>query len=509
MHKIFEKLTHNTNISNLVLFLDEQHPEILKESFTSTNMDSSFFCFFSFGMRNNYEDLKSFYNLSLKYGYTFKNNFNNKNKEKNDLNEILSLHFYNEQFIIDCLYTLNREDRIHTILNNHLLLLSFNHSKLTLLKELENYPEVWCNQVELNTIKDYYLKTFQLSDIFFKNTNNSQSDPESVLKNLKNQCRSFIQDEIKRMEKYNENEVILNITKYLNDMSKQEGLFTTEFKEEIVGLSLSSPQTKVTNAVLKSLFGITLSSYKPEKPLWIHFEHLQNKSFLYQFLDNFHWSDYWEDTTGVKHYKIDYLEKALSSMRIKLETKFYLRDNESKRNIAVTNIVLPLIADYWTNELDGVFGFTRESLKKESSLKKNMEFTFPSEENLCKKFLNQTILYKENNEYVFLNKIGYNLDNMNGLIDVIEKDYLTHDVLKIIVEKFTRSSFDQKTLELLKEKIIEHKIILDKDKLSSINTYGNNQTQTFLNEIITINNFHLMEKELSPTNKNKTKYNKI
>lgn len=501
MHKILKNLSTSGDITELVLFLDELHPEILKESVISQEKEKSFFLYFAYGIQHNYEKIKLFYELNKKYGYEFKNNFNKTNKEINELKVILQNTYYHSQFIIDCLHTLNREDRISMIMETDLLFNAFKTDKIEILKELENYPEVWQNEKRLKYIKEDFLKTFQLSEIFHKNINQDNTEE------FKNQCREFIVKEIKDMEKYNADDVIKKMTNYLKDMSQKENLFTNEFKEEIVGLSLNSPYTKVTNAILKTLFNETLSTYKPIKPLWMQFENLKNKDILYQFLDTFKWNDFWQDSEGNKHYKVDYLAKALSSMDVKLEEKSYNKDNRTKRNIAITKMVLPLLREYWVNELEGKIGFTREMLKTSSIFNGQIKLQLPSNEDKCKDILNKTILYKENDEYVFLNNVNFKLKQLEGLKEVFEKDYIAEDAFKKIVENFPNYNLGNDLLEVLKEKIIEHKFILNLDKLLENKLWGNDKI--YLEKLITINNYHKMEKKFELVPENKVKKAKI
>lgn len=501
MHKILKNLSTSGDITDLMLFLDELHPEILKESIISQEKEKSFFLHFAYGIQHNYEKIKLFYDLNKKYGYEFKNNYNKTNKEINELKVILENTNYNSQFIIECLHTLNREDRISMIMETNLLYNAFKTDKIEILKELENYPEVWKNEKRLKYIKEEFLKTFQLSEIFHKNT--SQDNTEE----FRNQCRTFILKEIKDMEKYNADDVIKKMTNYLKDMSQKENLFTNEFKEEIVGLSLNSTYTKVTNAILKTLFNETLSSYKPVKPLWTQFENLKNKDILYQFLDNFKWTDYWQDEVGNKHYKVDYLAKALSSMDVRLEEKSYSKDNRTKRNVAITKIVLPLLEDYWLNELEGKIGFTREIMKGSSIFKGQITLKLPTDENKCKEILNKTILYKENDEYVFLDNIKFQLKQLEGLKEIIENDYLPEDAFKKIMENFNIYSLNNDLLETLKEKLIENKIVLNLDKFSEAKLWGNDKK--FFEDLVTINNYHKMEKKFELVPENKVKKAKI
>ena len=70
-------------------------------------------------------------------------------------------------------------------------------------------------------------------------------------------------------------------------MLKKEEIFTQEFKEELVGISLASPQSKIINVMIKLLFDEKISTYKPQKPIWLYFDNLNNKDILYSFIENF------------------------------------------------------------------------------------------------------------------------------------------------------------------------------------------------------------------------------
>ena len=63
-------------------------------------------------------------------------------------------------------------------------------------------------------------------------------------------------------------------------MLKKEEVFTQEFKEELVGISLASPQTKIISLMIKLLFNEKISTYNPEKPLWLHFEHIKKQRYF-------------------------------------------------------------------------------------------------------------------------------------------------------------------------------------------------------------------------------------
>ena len=282
---------------------------------------------------------------------------------------------------------------------------AFDNNRVKLLEELQKYTELWKDEKELKYIKDNYLKNLALSELFYKNTNTDNNEE------MKIQCVKFIEHELKLMEKYNLESTIDKIVTYLKDMSKKEEVFTQEFKEQLVGLSLESPYTKVTNAVLKTLFNEKLSTYKPEKPLWMHFEHLKNKDILYQFLDNIKYNDYWEDKEGVKHYKIDYLEKALTSMDVKIDTKGYGKDNRAKRNRAISITVLPTIEEYLVNEIEGKIGFVREVLKPSSIIVGQFSIKVPEKTEDMRSFIDKTLGFKEQDELIVLKKIKFSLLN--------------------------------------------------------------------------------------------------
>lgn len=500
MHKILKNLSGSGDITELLVFLDQNHPEILKESITSKEKSNSFFLHFAYGIQENYEKINLLYQISKKYGYEFKNDFNQKNELKDDLQDIVNSR-YAEQFIIELLNDLPEEERINLLTNKRVLSKAFDNNRVKIIEELQKYPVLWKDEKELKYIKDNYLKNLALSELFYKNTNTE--NPEE----MKTQCIKFIEHQFKLMEKYNLESTLNKIVTYLKDMSKKEEIFTKEFKEELVGLSLESPYTKMTNAVLKTLFNEKLSTYKPEKPLWTHFHHLKNKDILYQFLDNLKYNDYLEDNAGVKHYKIDYLEKALNSMDVKLDPKAYGKDNRAKRNRAISTTVWPIIEEYLINEIEGKIGFIREVLKPTSMIVGQFSLVVPTKEEDIRPFIDKTLGFKEEGELIVLKKIKYHIRSIKGLETLFEKNAFKDEELIIMLERFNNYQFDSKILEALKEKMVENSLIINLDHIDKNKVYG--KDKSYLEEITTINNYNIMQKKFENTPENKVKKAKI
>lgn len=500
MHKILKNLSGSGDITELLKFLDTNHPEVLEESIKSKEKSNSFFLHFAYGIQENYEKINYLYQLNKKYGYKFINDFNQKNETKDELKEIINSR-YSEQFIIDCLNELPKEERIQLLMEKRVLSKAFDNNRVKLLEELQKYTELWKDEKELKYIKDNYLKNLALSELFYKNTNTDNNEE------MKIQCVKFIEHELKLMEKYNLESTLDKIVTYLKDMSKKEEVFTQEFKEQLVGLSLESPYTKVTNAVLKTLFNEKLSTYKPEKPLWMHFEHLKNKDILYQFLDNIKYNDYWEDKEGVKHYKIDYLEKALTSMDVKIDTKGYGKDNRAKRNRAISITVLPTIEEYLVNEIEGKIGFVREVLKPSSIIVGQFSIKVPEKTEDMRSFIDKTLGFKEQDELIVLKKIKFYMRNIKGVEEVLANDLFKDEELKIMLENFSSYQFDEKRLEMLKEKMVEKSLILNLEEIDQKKVWG--KDKIYLEEITTINNYNKMQKKFENTPENKVKKAKI
>lgn len=510
MNKILANLSSSSDITELLLFLDEHHPEIVRESVTSVDKDKSFFLHFAYGINNNYEKIKSFYEINKKYGYTFENKFNKSNYVVNDMDKILSNSMYADKFIIDCLNTLSFEERIQTIIESNVLLNAFKNNKIEILKELEKYPEVWNKEKKLNYIQENYLSSFELSELFFKNT--CQDNVEVLQK----QCKEFIVKELKNITKDNADSKIETIKKYLQDMLKNDKVFSQEFKEELVGISLMSPMNKVTNSVLKTLFNERLSIYKPIKPLWLHFENLQNKDILYEFLDKFHYQDYWEDNKGNKHFKVDYLEKALTNMNVTLEKESYSKDNKTKRDVSITNNVLPLLTEYWITEVDGKIGYTRELLKKESKFKGQVTVVIPEDNNKAKELLNKTILYQENGNYVFIENVDYYFGKIKNLKRVFEEKFIPKEAMIKILERFPSYKLDNDILDILKEYVKDEKIILNLDNILEKKKQMWGDDKKMLEDLEQINQYNIaynrhekMQQRYEDVPENKTKRIKI
>lgn len=486
MNKIFTDLSTTSDITELLLFMDKHHPEILQESVLSKQEEKSFFIHFSYGIYDNYEKIKCVYEINKKYGYDFNNTLNKKNFLVNDLYDILSFSRCHDKFIIDCLNTLPLEQRIDIIIQTDLVLNSFKNNKVELLKMLSDYPQVWENKSKLKTIENNYLKNFELSEIYLQNT--SKNSVESS----RQQCKDYIQKQLENVDKHNVDNKIEHIKQYLQNILKKDQNFPEELKEELIGLSLASPITKVTREMLKLLFNEKLSTYKPKKPLWIHFEHLKNKDILYDFLDKFNFQDFYEDNLGKKYYKVDYLEKALQSMDVELQetVNLYRTDNKTKRDSAITENVRPLLKDYWLTEVDGKIGFTREILKKESIFKNKTTITLPEDVEKTQQILSQTLLLKENNDYVFLDNCGMFIKQIKNVEKVFEQNLLPESALKKVIENFYKYNFDTDILDNLKEKMSENKLVVNLERAlkEKKNIWGDNKK--FLEQLEQINHYN-------------------
>lgn len=510
MNKILANLSSSSDITELLLFLDKHHPDIVQESVTSVEKDKSFFLHFAYGINNNYEKIKFFYEINKKYGYSFENKFNKTNYVVNDMEKILSNSMYADRFIIDCLNTLTDEERVKTIIDSDLLLNAFKNNKVELLKDLEKYPEVWNQEKRLKVIKEHYLTSFELSELFSKNTNQDNVEV------LQTQCKDFIIKDLKYITKENADSRIDTIKKYLQDMLKNDKAFSQDFKEEIVGISLMSGMTKVTNSVIKTLFNERLSIYEPKKPLWLHFEHLQNKDILYDFLDKFNYQDFWEDDKGNKHYKIDYLEKALTNMSVTLETQSYSKNNKAKRDVSITNNVLPLLKEYWLAEVDGKMGYTRELLKEESKFKGQVTIIIPEDNDKAKELLEKTVLYQENGNYIFIEKVGYHMGHIKNLYKAFKENLIPKEAIKKIVENFNIYKLDQDILEYLKQYVVEEKMVLNLDNLLENKKKIWGDDKKMLEDLERINQYNIayhnhqkMQQRYENVPENKTKRAKI
>lgn len=503
MNKILKGLSSSSDITELVKYLEKTAPEIIKESVISKESENSFFLKFSRAIQDDYDKIKYLYDISKKYQYTLKNSLNNKEYEVNDLKVMLKGHSYNEQFLIECFNEFPKEEKIEIATDINLLMYAFEHNKITIIKELENYPELWQNEYKNNIIKENYLKNLELSELFYKNTN------QNNVEEFRQQCKEFILKEIKLMEKSNIDYKLKNIVEYLADMSKKEEVFTHDFKEQLVGISLSAYNTKVTNGILKVLLKEKLSTYKPETPLWIHFENLKNKDILYQFLIGFDYQDKWIDKEGKSHYKIDYLEKALIKMDVYLSEKNDGRDNKTKRDVSISQNVFPLLRKYLNGSLEGKSGLARELLKESSKYANSIDINIPSNDKEIRIFLDNSLGYKENNELVILKKIRQNINKINQLKTIFEKDLFKNEEIICMVENFLSYDFSSDILELLKEKVIEKKLIVNIEKvLEKKNTlWGKNKS--FLEELETILNYNTMDKKFGHVSENKIKKVKI
>ena len=347
------------------------------------------------------------------------------------------------------------------------------------------------------------MKNVNLNELFYQNTNKDN------LESYREQCRKLLNKELNSIDKGNLESSNKRITDFITDMNSKENVFSDEFKEEVIGLSLQSPFSKITNSIIKILYNEKLSTYKPKKPLWTQFENLKNKDILYQFLDNFNYNDYWDDENKIRHYKIDYLEKALNKMDVSLKEKGYGKDNKTKRDVAITNIILPKIKDYWSNDFDGKFGLIREILKKRSIFKGQIKFYLTEDKNKIREVLDKTLFLKENNEYIVLNKISFHIKEMIGLEKVLESNILTNDEIIEITKRYLSFSFDEKILGILKEKFIEHKLVMDLEpiKENKAQMWGSNKN--FFEELETIVSYNSMHNKFENVASNKIKAKKI
>lgn len=507
MHKILENLSPESDITELLIFLKDTYPEVLEQSILSKEKDKSFFIHFSEGIQEKYDKIKLFYDLNKKYNYNFKNSFNKDLKEVNDLEVMLSNRRYNQKFLVECLNEFSTEEIIQMAKNTRLLRYSFAQNRTLILEELKKYPEIWQNENENKIIKENHLKSLFLSEIFYENT--SQYDIED----FRTQCRVFLTQEIKSIEKYNIDNKLKNIVDFLSDMSKKEDVFTKEFKEELVGISLSSSNSKITNSILKTLFKEKLSTYEPDKPLWLYFKLLKNKDILYQFLENFKYTDSWEDKNGENHYKIDYLEKALGEMGVKLSISNYGTNNKDKRDRAISGNVLPLIEHYLLDEINGQIGFTREVLKDNSLFKVNAKINIPEDSEKIRKLLDKSLGYKINGELVVLKKIGFYINNLIGLEKIFEKDLLKNEELIVMLENFDTYNFSEGILNNLKEKLISKSLIINLEPLLEKNLKNKiwGENLKFFEELKVITNYNKMQKKFEnmPENKKQSKGLKI
>lgn len=485
MNKIFQGLTGE--ILNLVEFLDHNNKEILKESVKSREDDYSFFIKFGSALGHNEEKIKKFYEINKKYGYKFQNNFNKKLNNVNDLVRILMSSNYNQEFLIDCLKELTQEELKKTCIESNILEICFKQNKTKLLKFIEKEEYLW-NEKSIKVVSQY-LNNLELSEVFYRNTNKKEEKED--LSGYRKQCKEFLTNKIKYVEK-NQVEYISNeITKFFTDMLKKEEVFTQEFKEELVGISLASPQTKIISLMIKLLFNEKISTYNPEKPLWLHFEHIKNKDILYSFIDNFKHTDYWQDKEGNRYFKVDYLNKALSSMDVTLFSKSY-RSAKEKRDYNISENIKEEVIKYMYETIDernNQIGFVREMLNKESMLKSKLTITLNGDENSKRELLEKTLFYKEDDEYKVLDCIKWNINNINGLKDCIK--IMKNEEISAILENFLDLSLKDDFFNEMIEEYKNRKIIINIDKINSKNVFGDNKKR--LEDISKINYYHQLE----------------
>jgi len=485
MNKIFQGLTGE--IINLVEFLDHNNKEILEESVKSREDDYSFFIKFGSALGHHEEKIKKFYEINKKYGYKFQNNFNKKLSNVNDLVRILMSSNYNQEFLIDCLKELTEEELKKTCIESNILEICFKQNKTTLLKFIEKEEYLW-NEKTIKVVSQY-LNNLELSEVFYRNTNKKEEKED--LCGYRKQCKEFLTNKIKYVEK-NQVEYISNeITKFFTDMLKKEEVFTQEFKEELVGISLASPQTKIISLMIKLLFNEKISTYNPEKPLWLHFEHIKNKDILYSFIDNFKHTDYWQDKEGNRYFKVDYLNKALSSMDVTLFSKSYRSDKE-KRDYNISENIKEEVIKYMYETIDernNQIGFVREMLNKESMLKSKLTITLNGDENSKRELLEKTLFYKEDDEYKVLDCIKWNINNINGLKDCIK--IMKNEEISAILENFLDLSLKDDFFNEMIEEYKNRKIIINIDKINSKNVFGDNKKR--LEDISKINYYHQLE----------------
>lgn len=501
MNKIFQGLSGE--ILNLVEFLDHANQEVLKETVKSKDEDYSFFLKFGSSLAYDEEKIKKFYEINKKYGYKFKNNFNKKFNEVNDLKKILTSSNYNENFLIYCLKELSDEERKELYIEINLLEVCFKQKKSKLLNFIEKEKYLW-NEKSIKLVSQY-LSNLELSEIFYRNTNN-QLEKED-LNGYRNQCRDFLKNKMKYIEKNQVDYLSSEIVKFFTDMLKKEEIFTQEFKEELVGISLASPQNKIINVMIKLLFDEKISTYKPEKPLWLHFEELNNKDILYSFIENFKHTDYWEDKEGNRYFKVDYLNKALASMDVTLFSKSY-RSAKEKRDYNISENIKEEITRYINATIDesnGQIGFVREILNDKSKIKSNMKIIVDDDVERQRELLDKTIFYKKDNEYVVLDEIKSNIRNIKGL----EKTFkIMKDVeIGAILERFCLLSLEEEVFNTLIEEYKERKIIIDTSNLDEKNVWGSNKRM--IEELKKINHYHELEAKLSSNSNKKEKKVKI
>ena len=195
MNKIFQGLSGE--ILNLVEFLDHTNQEVLKETVKSKDDDYSFFIKFGSSLAYDEEKIKKFYEINKKYGYKFKNNFNKKFNEVNDLSRILISTNYNQEFLIDCLKELEGEELKKICIESNILEFCFKQNKTKLLKFIEKEDYLW-NEKSIKVISQY-LTNLELSEVFYRNTN--QKEEKEDLTGYRKQCIEFLINKIKYVEK--------------------------------------------------------------------------------------------------------------------------------------------------------------------------------------------------------------------------------------------------------------------------------------------------------------------
>lgn len=474
MNKIFKNISMGSDINELVDFLDKYHPNILQESIQSNQKENSFFIHFSSGIINDYEKIKYFYEINKKYNYNLKNSLNNKNETIYDLEKIAKNNSFNEDFFLEIFSELSREEKINFAQKNFaenisfkdyksLVHICFKNKKTKVIEELGKYEELWGNEFELKLIKSQYLNSLKITNLFSKYTK------EDSIEEARNKCLNFVKKNIMNVTQNTANYNKEIIVKFLEDMFQSKEIFTQDFIEKLIGVTLGTEHNKILNSVVKLLTNNSFNQYNPEKPLWTNFEHLKNKDVLNQFLSNIKVDDYWEDKEGNKHYQIDYLDKALNNMDVNIKISgMYLTGNKAARDTRISKLVVPILQEYATTKIEGVWGYTREFLKESSFLKKSIIVEVPKKDSEIRIFLDNTLFYKKDNQNVLLNDFSHNINMIKNIEDIFNSDILTDNELTQFVENFPKFNLYTETLQALNKAIIDRKITIEPDTLEAM-----------------------------------------